>query len=102
MTTTSTALPVLESGDHLSRAEFHRLYCARYDIKKAEPVEGVAYVGSPLRADLHAEPHATVITWLSRCAEAARRRCSGVLDEMERRSRLRTQDPGSYERPAHA
>ena len=42
------ALPViLESGDHLTRAEFHRLYCARPDIKKAELVEGVVYVGSP-------------------------------------------------------
>ena len=64
MTTPATAFPVLESGDHLSRAEFHRLYCARRDIKKAELVEGVVYVASPRRFDLHAEPHAVIITWL--------------------------------------
>jgi len=64
MTTAASVFPVLESGDHLSRAEFHRLYCARRDIKKAELVEGVVYVASPLRFDLHAEPHATIITWL--------------------------------------
>jgi hypothetical protein len=30
-----TATPVsLESGDHLTRDEFHRCYCARPDIKK--------------------------------------------------------------------
>jgi Uma2 family endonuclease len=28
-------------------------------------VEGVVYVASPVRADLHAEPHATIIGWLS-------------------------------------
>src|SRR5205809_705119 len=27
----------LESGDRLTRAEFHSRYCARPDIKKAEP-----------------------------------------------------------------
>ena len=56
--------PILESGDHLTRAEFHRRYCARPEIKRAELVEGVVYVGSPVRADLHAEPHARVVAWL--------------------------------------
>ncbi len=36
--------PSLESGDHLTRDEFHRRYVARPDIKKAELVEGVVYV----------------------------------------------------------
>lgn len=61
---TSAAVPVLESGDHLTRAEFHRRYSARPDIKKAELVEGVVYVGSPVRVGAHAEPHASVIGWL--------------------------------------
>lgn len=43
----TTTLHILESGDHLTRAEFHRRYGARPDIKKAELVEGVVYVGIP-------------------------------------------------------
>lgn len=35
------AMPVvLESGDNLSRMEFHRRFCARPDIKNAELVTG--------------------------------------------------------------
>lgn len=47
----------LESGDRLTRAEFHRRYCARPDIKKAELVEGVVYVASPTRFGMHGEQH---------------------------------------------
>jgi Uma2 family endonuclease len=53
----------LESGDHLTRVEFHRRYCARPDIKRAELVEGVVYVSSPV-ADRLARPHAIAIGWL--------------------------------------
>jgi Uma2 family endonuclease len=55
---------VLESGDHLTRAEFHRRYCAHPEIKKAELVEGVVYVGSPVRANVHGHPHARILAWL--------------------------------------
>lgn len=55
--------PILESGDRLTRAEFHRRYCKRPDIKKAELVEGVVYVASPLRFNAHAEPHAAATGW---------------------------------------
>ena len=61
--TTSKCLP-LESGDRLTRAEFERRYATRTDIKKAELIEGVVYVSSPVRIDQHAEPHAFVVTWL--------------------------------------
>ncbi len=54
----------LESGDHLTREEFHRRYCARPDLKKAELVEGVVFVPSPVHFDLHGEQHADVIAWL--------------------------------------
>jgi Uma2 family endonuclease len=64
MTTLPTAFPVLESGDHLTRDEFHRRYCARPDIKKAELVEGVVYVATPVRIGPHARPHARVLAWL--------------------------------------
>jgi Uma2 family endonuclease len=54
----------LESGDHLTREEFHRRYLARPDIKKAELIDGVVYVPSPLRGDYHGEPHGFVMLWL--------------------------------------
>lgn len=56
-------VPVLESGDHLSRAEFERRYEALPDLKKAELIEGVVYVGSPVRVS-HGEPHSMVMVWL--------------------------------------
>ena len=54
----------LENGDRLSRAEFERRYTARPDLKKAELIEGVVYMPSPVRAAGHAEPHAAVLGWL--------------------------------------
>src|SRR5438105_693857 len=61
----TTTYPVLlESGDRLSRDEFHRRYCERPDIKRAELVQGVVYVPSPTRYDLHDDQHSAVATWL--------------------------------------
>src|SRR5437764_12455248 len=54
----------LEAGDHLTREEFHRRYCARPDIKKAELIDGVVYVPSPLRGGFHGRPHGLVMFWL--------------------------------------
>ncbi|MFN6568528.1 Uma2 family endonuclease [Dendronalium sp. ChiSLP03b] len=56
--------PPLESGDRLSRHEFERRYTAKPDIKKAELIEGVVYVASPLRFERHAEPHGKIVIWL--------------------------------------
>lgn len=55
---------ILESGDHLTRAEFHQRYLDRPDIKRAELVEGVVYVSSPVRARNHGRPHALIMVWL--------------------------------------
>ncbi|MGP1385250.1 MAG: Uma2 family endonuclease [Thainema sp.] len=57
-------LPPLESGDRLTRAEFERRYAAMPNLKKAELIEGVVYVASPLRALAHGKPHADVMAWL--------------------------------------
>jgi Uma2 family endonuclease len=57
-------IPPLETGDRLSRAEFERRYEAMPHLKKAELIEGVVYVPSPVRLRRHAEPHAYLITWL--------------------------------------
>lgn len=61
---TQGLIPPLESGDRLSRHEFERRYEAATDIKKAELIEGVVYLASPLRFESHSEPHGLVITWL--------------------------------------
>lgn len=57
-------LPPLESGDRLTRTEFERRYAAMPALKKAELIEGVVYVSSPLRAKAHSKPHGDIITWL--------------------------------------
>ena len=58
-------IPPLESGDRLNRAEFERRYSAMPALKKAELIEGVVYVASPLRAQAHGNPHAHMICWLA-------------------------------------
>jgi Uma2 family endonuclease len=59
------APPPLESGDHLRRAEFERRYEAMPWVKKAELVEGVVYMGSPVRNRSHGKPHGMIIGWLA-------------------------------------
>jgi Uma2 family endonuclease len=61
---TQKRLPPLQSGDRLTRAEFERRYAADPHIKKAELIEGIVYVASPLRHEQHGKPHSRVITWL--------------------------------------
>lgn len=54
----------LRNGDRLTRAEFERRYAARPDLKKAELIEGVVHMPSPVRSASHAQPHATILGWL--------------------------------------
>lgn len=54
----------LESGDRLTRPEFERRYNAMPNVKKAELIEGVVYVASPLRFEPDAEPHGNLMIWL--------------------------------------
>jgi Uma2 family endonuclease len=49
-------IPPLQSGDRLTVEEFERRYDAMPELKKAELIEGVVYVGSPVSQD-HASPH---------------------------------------------
>ncbi len=62
--TTLQHLPPLENGDRLIRPEFERRYRAMPEVRKAELIEGVVYMASPLRFRPHAEPHGRLITWL--------------------------------------
>ncbi|MEH2061939.1 MAG: Uma2 family endonuclease [Nostoc sp.] len=59
----SASIPPLESGDRLTRHEFERRYTAMPN-KKAELIEGVVYVASPLRFRSHGLPHGNLIIWL--------------------------------------
>ncbi|MCL6436378.1 MAG: Uma2 family endonuclease, partial [Leptolyngbyaceae cyanobacterium HOT.MB2.61] len=58
------SLPPLENGDRLSRLEFERRYEAMPHVKKAELIEGVVYMASPLRIKGHGEPHGDITGWL--------------------------------------
>lgn len=62
-TARSLPLPPLQAGDRLTRAEFERRYAAMRDVKKAELVEGVVYMPSPVNSEFHGEPHNRVSTW---------------------------------------
>lgn len=55
---------MLELGDRLSRDEFERRYEAMPHVKKAELIEGVVYMPSPVRLDYHAIPHAHLNYWM--------------------------------------
>lgn len=57
-------IPPLENGDRLTRAEFERRYQAMRHVKKAELIEGIVYMPSPLHFEAHSEPHAHIIGWL--------------------------------------
>jgi Uma2 family endonuclease len=56
-------LPVT-SGDRLTRREFERRYAAMPENFKAELIEGVVYVASPVRYASHGTPHIQLATWL--------------------------------------
>ena len=58
------ALPPLENGDRLTRAEFERRYDAMPHLKKAELIEGEVYMPSPVRHAQHGHPHTRLVTWL--------------------------------------
>ena len=57
-------MPPLENGDRLTRAEFERRYEAMPNLKKAELIEGVVYMPSPVRYERHSHPHTRLVTWL--------------------------------------
>ncbi len=61
---TQRSIPPLESGDRLTRHEFERRYTAMPDVKKAELIEGIVYMASPVRYKSHGKPHGRLMTWL--------------------------------------
>ncbi len=59
-----TGVPPLQAGDRLNRDEFERRYAAMKDVKKAELLEGVVYMPSPVCNDDHGAPHFDLIGWM--------------------------------------
>ncbi len=57
-------IPPLENGDMLTLSEFLRRYEDMHDVKKAELIEGITHMPSPVRIDLHAEPDGLIHVWL--------------------------------------
>jgi hypothetical protein len=55
----------LQNGDRLTAEEFERRYDAMPDLKKAELIHGVVYLGSPVRANVHGAPHSVVGGWIT-------------------------------------
>ena len=49
----------LENGDRLTRCEFEHRYALRPDLKKAQLIEGIVHMPSPVSV-AHAEPHAMI------------------------------------------
>ncbi len=62
--TKEAQIPPLVAGDRLTRAEFERRYTAMPHVKKAELIEGVVYIPSPVSTEKHAAPHSDLVTWL--------------------------------------
>jgi hypothetical protein len=57
-------VPPLENGDRLTRDEFERRYAAMPHIKKAELIEGVVFMPSPVGILRHGSPHFALNGWL--------------------------------------
>ena len=60
----TTTTPRLQNGDHLDSDEFMRRYEAMPEVNKAELIEGVVYMSSPVNAEYHGDPHADLLMWL--------------------------------------
>lgn len=53
----------MHNGDRLTSHEFLRRYEAMPEVKKAELINGIVYMGSPVSVD-HSEPDGLMQTWL--------------------------------------
>jgi Uma2 family endonuclease len=63
-------VPRLENGDHLGREEFERRYRADPALKKAELIDAVVYLPSPVRHRQNSKPHSHFNGWLVRYVAA--------------------------------
>ena len=57
-------VPRLENGDRLTRGEFEKRYQGMSEVKKAELIEGVVVMPSPVNQKQHGNPHLRIATWI--------------------------------------
>ena len=62
--------PPLREGDRLSREEFMRRWDAMPDLKRAELIDGIVHMASPVSA-VHGANHADLSAWLWHYAKSA-------------------------------
>ena len=58
----------LRHGDRLTRDEFERRYDAMPPSTKAELIDGVVYMPSPVNHADHGRPHFNAVAWLGQYA----------------------------------
>ncbi len=56
--------PLLHNGDCMKANEFEARYTAMPYLKKAELLQGVVYMASPVSLLYHGQPHSEVVGWL--------------------------------------
>lgn len=92
-------VPLLCTGDRLTRDEFERRCSAMPVLKKAELVEGVVYMGSPARHQQPERPHALLTGWLTRYEAhtpgLVTRPCRAALRRCTRRSMWAARRPST-------
>lgn len=98
MTAVASCVQPLENGDRLTLAEFEDRYDAHPEIKKAELIDGVVFVASPV-SSRHGEPHLDMATWLGVYRASHRGVIGGDNTSMRRRPRSVVQ-PDLYLRRA--
>jgi hypothetical protein len=85
-------IPPLRHGERLTREEFERRYSAMPHVKKAELINGVVHMPSPVRSRQHGRPHSHLHTWLGNYEAAT----PGVESNIDTTVRL---DLGSEPQP---
>ena len=74
----SVLTPPLRDGDHLTREEFMRRWEAMPDLKRAELIDGIVHMASPL-SKIHGNFHTLMGFWLGSYLTATRG-CSAPTD----------------------
>ncbi|MGE3074927.1 MAG: Uma2 family endonuclease [Dehalococcoidia bacterium] len=64
MSTAKRLAPELENGAVMTREEFHEAYADCEGLRRAELVEGVVFMPSPVRYESHDKPAALIRGWL--------------------------------------
>jgi Putative restriction endonuclease len=57
-------VPLLNNGDRMKATEFEARYARMPYVKRAELLNGVVYMPSPVRYEFHANPHGLIMTWI--------------------------------------